>query len=83
VAKGSACVLLNLPYTLFYILLAVYALFDRDPPFTTAQLQALVLDEIFEDIDWERIFEVEATPLDQAIYEVFTHPVYSTIKLKF
>jgi nucleoside-diphosphate-sugar epimerase len=82
-AKGSACLLLNLPYTVFYFLLTVYALFDRDPPFTTAQLQALVIDEVFEDIDWEAIFDVRATPLDQAIRDTFTHPIYSKIKLKF
>ena len=44
---------MKLPYKLFYFLLAVYALFDRDPPFTTTQLKALVIDEVFEDIDWE------------------------------
>lgn len=82
-AKGSACMLLKLPYSVFYFLLTLYALFDRDPPFTTAQLQALVIDEVFEDIDWEGIFNVRATPLDQAIHDTFTHPVYSKIKLKF
>ena len=82
-AKNSACLLLKLPYSLFYFLLAVYALFDRDPPFTTTQLQALTLDEVFEDIDWEAIFDVSATPIDRAIHDTFTHPVYSKIRLKF
>jgi len=83
VAKKSLCLLVRLPYHLFYFLLAVYALFDRDPPFTTTQLKALVIDEVFEDIDWEAIFAVTATPLDQAVKETFTHPIYSTIRLKF
>ena len=82
-AKGSSCLLLKLPYSLFYSLLAVYALFDRDPPFTTTQLKALVIDEIFEDIDWEGIFQISATPLAEAIDDTFTHPVYSKIRLKF
>ena len=82
-AKRSACLLVKIPYSLFYLLLKVYALFDRDPPFTTTQLQALVLDEVFEDIDWECIFDVTATPLDRAIQEAFAHPVYSKIRLKF
>ncbi|MEZ5501326.1 MAG: hypothetical protein R3E50_01245 [Halioglobus sp.] len=82
-AKRSACLLVRLPYNLFYFLLAVYALFDSDPPFTTSQLKALVIDEVFEDIDWEAIFAVTATPLDQAISATFTHPVYSNIRLKF
>lgn len=82
-ATGSRSVLLHLPYWLFYALLKVYALFDRDPPFTATQLQALVVDEVFEEIDWESIFGVTATPLEQAIVDTFTHPVYSKIRLKF
>jgi nucleoside-diphosphate-sugar epimerase len=82
-AKQSACLLVKLPYRLFYFLLALYALFDRDPPFTTSQLQALVIDEVFEEIDWEEIFKVPATSLDQAIQDTFTHPIYSKIRLKF
>ena len=58
-------------------------LFDRDPPFTTSLLQALVIDEVFEDIDWEGIFDVTATPIDKAIQDTFTHPIYSKIRLKF
>tara|TARA_B110000503_G_scaffold19879_1_gene29679 strand:+ start:7986 stop:8942 length:957 start_codon:yes stop_codon:yes gene_type:complete len=81
--KHCSCLLLKLPYSVFYCLLAVYALFDRNPPFTTTQLQALVLDEVFEEIDWEGIFNVSATPIDRAIHETFAHPVYSKIKLKF
>lgn len=82
-AKRSYCLLVKLPYSVFYSLLALYALFDRNPPFTTAQLQALVLDEVFEDIDWEAAFNVRATPIDQAIRETFTDPVYSSVRLQF
>ena len=81
-AKGSFTLLLKIPYVLFYILLRVYAIFDRDPPFTTTQLRALVTDEVFEDIDWEEIFGVKATPLAAAITETFTDPLYSKIRLK-
>lgn len=82
-ASGTFSLLVKLPYSVFYLLLYIYALFDRDPPFTTSQLKALVIDEVFEDIDWEVIFGVAATPLDQAIRQTFAHPVYSKIKLKF
>ncbi len=53
-ANGSKSLLVKLPYWLFYALLALYSVFDRNPPFTTSQLKALVIDEVFEDIDWER-----------------------------
>lgn len=82
-ANGANCLLLKLPYQMFYFLLWVYALFDRDPPFTTSQLKALVIDEVFEDIDWESIFNITATPLAAAIQQTFSDPVYSKIKLKF
>jgi len=82
-ANGSSSLLLKLPYTLFYFLLTIYALIDRNPPFTTAQLKALVIDEVFEDMDWEQEFGVTATSLAKAIEQTFTHPIYSKIKLKF
>ena len=82
-ANGANCLLLKLPYQLFYFLLSVYALFDRDPPFTTSQLKALVIDEVFEDIDWESMFSISATPLAAAIQQTFSDSVYSNIKLKF
>ncbi|MFT4518378.1 MAG: nucleoside-diphosphate-sugar epimerase [Halioglobus sp.] len=82
-ATKSWSLLLRIPYWLFYVLLKIYAVFDRDPPFTTTQLQALVIDEVFEDIDWEGIFGVKATPLSQAIVDTFNHPRYSKIRLKF
>jgi len=82
-ASGSRTLLLNLPYRLFHALLWLYALVDRNPPFTTEQLEALVADETFEDIDWEGIFGVCATPLEQALARTFGDPVFSNIRLQF
>ncbi len=82
-ANGAKCLLVKLPHWFFHFLLVVYALFDSDPPFTTAQLKALVIDEVFEDIDWESLFNTSATPLAQAIQQTFADPTYSKIKLKF
>ncbi|MBI1422854.1 MAG: NAD-dependent epimerase/dehydratase family protein [Gammaproteobacteria bacterium] len=75
--------ILHIPYSLFWILLWVYALFDRDPPFTTQQLSALVAHDEFELISWWEIFGVEATPLEQAMRETFTDPQYSQYVLEF
>ena len=68
---------------LFWALLWTYGLFDRDPPFTTKQLEALVTPDVFEVIDWPGIFGVKATPLHRALEETFQHPVYSKIVLEF
>jgi nucleoside-diphosphate-sugar epimerase len=75
--------ILHIPYRLFWFLLWVYAWFDRDPPFTTQQLSALVAHDEFELIPWWEIFGVAATPLEQAMRETFTDPRYSQYVLEF
>lgn len=65
------------------MLLRVYAVFDRDPPFTTKQLEALVTPDSFEVIDWPSIFGVRATPLDEALAITFNDPKYSGVVLDF
>ncbi len=80
---GSRCVILKIPYGLFHALLALWAVFDRDPPFTTQQLAALVAGDEFEVFDWPGQFGVEPTPFGKAVDETFNHPVYSRVKLDF
>jgi nucleoside-diphosphate-sugar epimerase len=75
--------LVHIPYRLFWLLLWAYALVDRNPPFTTRQLEALVIPETFPVIDWPGIFGVDATPLRQAITETYCDPRYSGIVLDF
>jgi nucleoside-diphosphate-sugar epimerase len=75
--------IVKIPYGLFYALLWTWALFDRKPPFTTQQLQALVAKDEFEVIDWPGIFGVRSTPFAQAIDETFNDPVYGKIALEF
>ena len=58
-------------------------LFDKDPPFTTKQLKALVTPDVFEVIDWPGIFGVASTPLRTALEQTFQHPEYSKIVLEF
>ncbi len=80
---NSKTIILNIPYWLFYTLLAIWGFFDPDPPFTTDQLKALVAGDIFEVIDWPSIFDIKQTSFDEAIKETFTHPVYKDIVLEF
>ena len=75
--------IVHIPYHVFWALLKLYALFDRNPPFTTQQLEALVTPDVFEVIDWPGLFNVPATPLDEALRETFRHPEYAQIVLKF
>jgi nucleoside-diphosphate-sugar epimerase len=82
-ATGARTAIVRIPYGVFWALLKVYALIDRDPPFTTSQLAALVIPETFEVIDWPSIFGVRATPIAEALRETFHHPVYSKVVLEF
>jgi nucleoside-diphosphate-sugar epimerase len=79
----ASCRIVKIPYGLFYILLKTWALFDKNPPFTTDQLTALIAPDEFEVIDWPNIFSVTATPFDKALHETFNHPVYSQVILEF
>jgi uncharacterized protein YbjT (DUF2867 family) len=82
-ACGAKAVLVRIPYAAFWGLLWVYGLFDKDPPFTTKQLEALVTPDVFEVIDWPQIFGVKSTPLRTALEQTFQHPEYSKIVLEF
>lgn len=82
-ATASRCLVLKIPYSLFYVLLKIWALFDSNPPFTADQLKALTAGDEFEVIDWPRIFAVRATPFAEAVRETFNHPTYSKVSLEF
>ncbi len=82
-ATGAKARILKIPYGLFRTLLQTYALVDKDPPFTTQQLAALVVPELFEVIDWPAIFDVEPTPLAADFHETFNDPRFSSVVLEF
>ncbi len=82
-AVGAKCLVIKIPIFIFSLLLKIYAVFDNDPPFTSAQLTALIAGDEFEVIDWPATFSVKPTPFREAITETFTHPVYSKYELKF
>lgn len=76
-------IIAKIPYHLFYSMLWIWGLFDKNPPFTTQQLTALGARDEFEVIDWPAIFQVSFTPFKKAIHETFNHPIYSKVILEF
>jgi nucleoside-diphosphate-sugar epimerase len=82
-ATGAKTLITKIPYRLFYILLWIWGLFDKNPPFTTQQLAALSAKDEFEVIDWPGIFDVPSTPFTQAIDETFNDPTYSSVVMEF
>ena len=73
----------HIPYSVFWLLLWLNARINRDPLFTTNQLEALVIPETFPVIDWPKEFRVEPTPLRQALSDTFLDPKYSNVTLSF
>lgn len=82
-AIRSRSIIINIPYMLFFVLIKIWGLFDKNPPFTTEQLTALIADDIFETIDWPTIFNITPTPFTRAINTTFNDKIYSRIILKF
>lgn len=75
--------IVRIPYALFYALIWIWGLFDKNPPFTTQQLEALIAKDEFEVIDWPGIFNVATTPFKAAIDETFNDPRYSDVVMEF
>lgn len=82
-ASGGKAAIVRVPYSVFWFMLKLNALFDRNPAFTVGQLKALVTPDIFEVMDWPGIFNVRPTPLQESLDITFRDPNYSTIALDF
>lgn len=82
-ATGARTPIVRIPYQLFYGLIWLWSLFDKNPPFTTQQLAALSAKDEFEVIDWPGLFGVPYTPFAQAIDETFNDPRYKQVILEF
>jgi nucleoside-diphosphate-sugar epimerase len=82
-ATRARCLIVCIPYSLFYVLLKIWGLFDKNPPFTADQLKALTAGDEFEVIDWPGIFKVRATPFAEAVDKTFNDPTYSKVVLEF
>ncbi len=81
--QGLKTVIITIPYSLFWVLLKIYALFSSNPPFTTDQLEALMAKDEFEVIPWWDIFNTPVTSFDDAMKETFCDKQYSKITLEF
>jgi nucleoside-diphosphate-sugar epimerase len=75
--------IVRIPYEVFHAMLWLRGLLDRNPPFTTQQLAALIAPDEFEVIDWPGIFGVTPTAFAAAIEETFSDPRYGKVVLEF
>jgi nucleoside-diphosphate-sugar epimerase len=75
--------IVRIPYGAFRAMLWLWGLMDRNPPFTTQQLAALIAPDEFEVIDWPGIFDVTPTAFAAAIEETFNDARYGKVVLEF
>lgn len=80
--KGLHTWIVHIPYSLFYFLLKIYALFSGKPPFTADQLKALSAGDEFHGVDTQKTFGVLQTPFEDAVRESYCDPQYSGIVLR-
>ena len=80
---GSRTPIVRIPYWSFFALLKAAGVVLRDPPFTVAQLRALVIPETFPITDWPERFGVRATPFAEAVRESYLDPDFADITLAF
>lgn len=80
---GQKTPIINIPYSLFFLLLWLASLVLRNPPFTIHQLRALIIPEVFPVIDWPTIFGIKATKFEDAVDETYNDPEHSSLILEF
>jgi nucleoside-diphosphate-sugar epimerase len=77
--KGLRTRIVHIPRGMFSLLLRLYAVFSRRPPFTADQLTALVAGDDFAGVDTEHAFGFRQTPFADAIRETFDDARYGSI----
>lgn len=80
--KRLHTLIVHIPQWFFALLLRVYALFSRKPPFTADQLKALSAGDDFHGVDTYAVFSVKQTPFEDAVRESYCDPRYASIVLK-
>jgi len=80
--KRLRTVIVHIPYSLFHLLLKVYALFSGKPPFTADQLRALSAGDEFHGVDTRVTFGVAQTPFEDAVRESYCDARYAPVVLK-
>ena len=63
--------IVHIPIFIFKFVLDFYALIDKNPPFTSIQLKALMSNDGFKVINWPKLFNVNETKYIDAFKKTF------------
>jgi nucleoside-diphosphate-sugar epimerase len=80
--KKLRTVILCIPAPIFRLMLKLYALAVKNPPFVADHLAALMAGDYFTGDSMREAFVLTPTPFTKAMEETFTHPVYSKVILE-
>lgn len=80
---GAGALIIKVPFALFDLALKTVAMFIKNPPFTSQQLHALVIPEVFPIWDWPEHFGVSETELSVAFKETYGENEFSEVELEF
>lgn len=80
---GANTPIVRIPYWSFWAILKAAGLVNPNTPFTTKQLKALVTPDEFELIPWWDIFQVPATPFEEAVRRTYGPGPYADVILEF
>lgn len=80
--KGLRTPIIHLPMGFFALLMRIYALFSKYPPFTVDQLKALTAGDDFSGVDTAQVFGVKQTPFEEAMRETYCDPRYKDVLLE-
>lgn len=80
---GARCLVMRIHPSIFRSLLKIWSRFDKNPPFTVQQLDALLANEEFEMFDWPAKFGITPTSFESAIEKTFCDPTYGSVVLEF
>jgi nucleoside-diphosphate-sugar epimerase len=70
--RNIKVLIFKIPIFIFKILLDLYSLFDKTPPFTSIQLKALMSNDDFKITNWPELFGVTPTKYHDAFKKTFT-----------
>jgi nucleoside-diphosphate-sugar epimerase len=80
--KRYNTVILKIPVCIFRILLKIYSLFSKNPPFVSDQLDSLIVGDLFSGDSFKDSFNINITPFKEAMRETLTTAPFCDIVLE-
>ncbi|MDR2408195.1 MAG: NAD(P)-dependent oxidoreductase [Bacteroidales bacterium] len=74
-------IVLKIPIVIFRMLLRLYSIFSKNPPFVSDQLDSLIVGDYFTGDSFKETFNIDVTTFRDAMLETLTKEPYCSIVL--